>query len=111
MGAIKQGWSRMAKGAQIRTGSALSAGNGGAAGGWRPDQGGRQNELRGLRWLDQEQAEARLEINRCGNRIVRWTLVEMIWRLAKWQPDYQPVRLPAKGLIQSSRPKKRLAVK
>ena len=50
-------------------------------------------------------------INRCGNRIVRWTLVEMIWRLAKWQPDYQPVRLLAKGLIQSSRAKKRLAVK
>jgi len=50
-------------------------------------------------------------INRCGNRMVRWTLVEMIWRLAKWQPDYQPVRLLAQGLIKSSRAKKRLAVK
>jgi transposase len=50
-------------------------------------------------------------INRCGNRIVRWTLVEMIWRLVKWQPDYQPVRLLARGLIKSSRAKKRLAVR
>jgi transposase len=50
-------------------------------------------------------------INRCGNRIVRWTLVEMIWRLAKWQPDYRPVRLLAQGLIKSSRAKKRLAIK
>jgi transposase len=42
-------------------------------------------------------------INRCGNRIVRWTLGEMMWRLAKWQPDYRPVRLLAQGLIKSSR--------
>src|ERR1700747_3879139 len=26
-------------------------------------------------------------INRCGNAAVRWNLVEMVWRLLKWQPD------------------------
>ena len=50
-------------------------------------------------------------INRCGNTRVRWTLVEAIWRLAKYQPDYEPVRLLARGLMKSRRAKKRLAVK
>jgi Transposase IS116/IS110/IS902 family len=31
-------------------------------------------------------------INRCGIGIVRWTLVEMGWRLMIWQPQYPPVR-------------------
>jgi transposase len=31
-------------------------------------------------------------INRCGIGIVRWTLVEMVWRLMIWQPQYPPVR-------------------
>jgi len=31
-------------------------------------------------------------INRCGNRAVRTALVELVWRLARWQPDYKPVR-------------------
>ena len=31
-------------------------------------------------------------INRCGNRAVRTALVELVWRLARWQPDYKPVQ-------------------
>jgi hypothetical protein len=42
-------------------------------------------------------------INRCGNPIVRWTLVEMVWRLMIWQPNYGPVRLLATGLVKSKR--------
>ena len=50
-------------------------------------------------------------INRCGNAAVRWNLVEMVWRLLKWQPHYEPVRELARGLIKSKRARKRLAVK
>src|ERR1700747_1287081 len=50
-------------------------------------------------------------INRCGNAVVRWNLVEMVWRLLKWQPDYEPVRQLAAGLVRSKRAKKRLVVK
>lgn len=50
-------------------------------------------------------------INRCGNAAVRWNLVEMVWRLLQWQPDYEPVRQLAIGLVKSKRAKKRLVVK
>ena len=50
-------------------------------------------------------------INRCGNAAVRWNLVEIVWRLLKWQPDYEPVRQLAAGLARSKRAKKRLVVK
>ena len=40
-------------------------------------------------------------INRCGNPLVRWTLVEMVWRLMIWQPHYGPVRQLASGLVKS----------
>src|ERR1700736_4647025 len=50
-------------------------------------------------------------INRCGNRIVRWSLVEMVWRLMVWQPHYGPVRQLAAGLVRSKRAKRRLVVK
>ena len=50
-------------------------------------------------------------INRCGNPTVRWTLVEMVWRLMIWQPYYEPVRQLAAGLVKSKRAKKRLVVK
>jgi len=49
-------------------------------------------------------------INRCGNPRVRWTLVEMVWRLSFWQPQYGPVRRLAAGLIKAKRAKKRLVV-
>ena len=50
-------------------------------------------------------------INRCGNAAVRWNLVEMVWRLLKWQPHYEPVRELARALVKSKRARKRLAVK
>jgi transposase len=31
-------------------------------------------------------------INRCGNPRVRALLIEAVWRLERWQPDYAPVR-------------------
>jgi transposase len=49
-------------------------------------------------------------INRCGIGLVRWTLVEAVWRLMKWQPHYPPVRRLAAGLVRSKRVRKRLAV-
>jgi transposase len=49
-------------------------------------------------------------INRCGNPRVRWILVEAIWRLGTWQPQYEPVRRLAEGLVKSKRAKKRLVV-
>lgn len=49
-------------------------------------------------------------INRCGNPVVRWILVEMVWRLKFWQPNYEPVRRLAAGLVKSRRARKRLAV-
>jgi transposase len=50
-------------------------------------------------------------INRCGSPVVRWTLVEMVWRLIIWQPHYEPVRQLRAGLTRSKRAKKRLVVK
>ena len=47
-------------------------------------------------------------INRCGNAKVRWALVEAIWRLRIWQPQYEPVRRLAEGLVKSRRARKRL---
>jgi transposase len=31
-------------------------------------------------------------INRCGNSVVRSTLIEMAWRLLRWQPQYPPIQ-------------------
>jgi len=30
-------------------------------------------------------------INKCGNRVIRHALLEMVWRLARYQPHYPPV--------------------
>jgi transposase len=49
-------------------------------------------------------------INRCGNPRVRWSLVEMVWRLSFWQPGYGPVRRLRSGLIKAKRARKRLVV-
>jgi len=48
-------------------------------------------------------------INRCGNSVVRYTLIEMAWRLLRWQPDYGPVQKLRKSFI-SKRAKRRLIV-
>jgi len=50
-------------------------------------------------------------INRCGNAAVRWNLVEMVWRLLKWQPHYQVVGQLGAALVRSKRARKRLVVK
>jgi transposase len=50
-------------------------------------------------------------INRCGNAAVRWNLVETVWRMLKWQPDYEPVRQLRHDLVRSKRARKRLVVK
>jgi transposase len=49
-------------------------------------------------------------INRCGNPTVRWILVEMVWRLRTWQPQYKPVHRLVDGSIKGKRAKKRLVV-
>jgi transposase len=47
-------------------------------------------------------------INRCGNPVVRYTLIEMVWRLVRWQPDYPPIQKLRR--CTSKRAKRRLAV-
>jgi transposase len=47
-------------------------------------------------------------INRCGNAAVRYTLIEMVWRLVRWQPDYPPLQKLRQSA--SKRAKRRLAV-
>jgi transposase len=49
-------------------------------------------------------------INRCGNRVVRWILIEMVWRLLRWQRHYPPIRKLVEGIVRSKRAKKRLVV-
>ena len=47
-------------------------------------------------------------INRCGNSVVRYTLIEMMWRMLGWQPKYQPIQKLRNTL--SRRAKRRLVV-
>jgi transposase len=47
-------------------------------------------------------------INRCGNSVVRYTLIEMTWRMLRWQPDYPPVQKLRRS--PSKRAKRRLVV-
>ena len=49
-------------------------------------------------------------INRCGNRAVRTALVELVWRLARWQPDYKPVRALVDKAALSPRRRRKHAV-
>jgi hypothetical protein len=41
---------------------------------------------------------------------VRWILIEMVWRLIRWQRNYGPIRKLVEGVIYSKRAKKRLVV-
>jgi transposase len=50
-------------------------------------------------------------INRCGNATVRWTLVEMVWRMLRWQPHYAPIKELVAAIMKSRRLKRRLVVK
>jgi transposase len=47
-------------------------------------------------------------INRCGNSVVRYLLIEMVWRLLRWQPDYPPIK-KLRATV-SKRAKRRLVV-
>ena len=49
-------------------------------------------------------------INRCGNRAVRTALVELVWRLARWQPDYKPVQALIDKAVLSPRRRRKHAV-
>lgn len=41
-------------------------------------------------------------INRHGNPRVRALLIELVWRLARWQPDYPPVRALVEGVARGA---------
>jgi transposase len=41
-------------------------------------------------------------INRYGNPRVRALLIELVWRLARWQPDYPPVRSLVAGVARGA---------
>ena len=41
-------------------------------------------------------------ITRRGNPRVRHLLVELVWRLARWQPDYPPVRALLEGVVRGA---------
>lgn len=41
-------------------------------------------------------------INRHGNPRVRALLIEMVWRLVRWQPDYPPVRALVAGVARGA---------
>jgi transposase len=48
-------------------------------------------------------------INRHGNPRVRHLLIELVWRLARWQPDYPPVRKLVEGTARGAA-RRKLAV-
>jgi transposase len=48
-------------------------------------------------------------INRHGNPRVRHLLIELIWRLVRWQPDYPPVRKLVEGVARGAA-RRKLAV-
>jgi transposase len=41
-------------------------------------------------------------INRHGNPRVRHLLIELVWRLVRWQPDYPPVRVLVAGVVRGA---------
>jgi hypothetical protein len=46
--------------------------------------------------------------DRGGNSVVRYTLIESVWRMTRWQPDYPPIK-KLRAMI-SKRGKRRLVV-
>ena len=48
-------------------------------------------------------------INRHGNRRMRVLLIELVWRLVRWQPNYRPVRKLAAGVARGAA-RRKLAV-
>jgi transposase len=41
-------------------------------------------------------------INRHGNPRVRHLLIELVWRLVRWQPDYPPIRALVEGVVRGA---------
>lgn len=48
-------------------------------------------------------------INRCGNPLIRKMLIETVWRLVRWQPDYEPVKKLVAGVARGAA-RRKLAV-
>ena len=48
-------------------------------------------------------------INRHGNRRLRTTLIELVWRLVRWQPGYPPIRALVEGVARGAA-RRKLAV-
>jgi transposase len=48
-------------------------------------------------------------INRHGNPRVRALLIELVWRLVRWQPDYPPVKALVAGIVRGAA-RRKLAV-
>lgn len=48
-------------------------------------------------------------INRHGNPRIRHLLIELVWRLVRWQPDYPPVRRLVEGTVRGAA-RRKLAV-
>lgn len=48
-------------------------------------------------------------INRHGNPRVRALLIELVWRLVRWQPDYPPVKKLVEGVVRGAA-RRKLAV-
>jgi transposase len=48
-------------------------------------------------------------INRHGNPRIRALLIELVWRLVRWQPDYPPVKALVAGLVRGAA-RRKLAV-
>ena len=48
-------------------------------------------------------------INRCGNPRVRCALIELVWRLVQYQPDYPPVRALVDKNALSTRRRRKVA--
>lgn len=49
-------------------------------------------------------------INRCGNSAMRTALVELVWRLVRWQPGYKPIQPLLDPSARSGRRRRKLAV-
>ena len=47
--------------------------------------------------------------NRCGNSVVRYTLIEMAGRMLRWQPYYRPLQ-QLRAALNSNRAKRRVIV-
>jgi transposase len=59
-----------------------------------------------------EQSGAKMKqggINRHGNRRMRVLLIELVWRLVRWQPDYPPIKALVEGVVRGAA-RRKLAV-